>query len=287
MADNVELNQDSENKTENENIEFEKEEQEKQEKQQGCQHYKCRCAYISPCCGKEYVCRVCHDDAENHEINRFLVTHIVCLLCKHKQLVNRNCEECGIEFGAYFCAVCRMFDDNDKKQFHCDKCGICRVGGRENFFHCDKCDICLDNSLKDSHTCIEKVSRDNCPVCYDDLHSSRKQLAVFPCGHICHKKCRNGLLTTGHYSCPLCCQSIGDMKAWWAEMDKEIENTPMPEEYIHVKHWILCRDCHQVSQTAFHVLGLKCLPCGSYNTCRSANPNLPQPTNSTKPAPNN
>lgn len=46
MADNVELNQDSENKTENENIEFEKEEQEKQEKQQGCQHYKCRCAYI-------------------------------------------------------------------------------------------------------------------------------------------------------------------------------------------------------------------------------------------------
>jgi RING finger/CHY zinc finger protein 1 len=27
-------------------------------------------------------------------------------------------------------------DDISKEQFHCDLCGICRVGGRQNFFHC-------------------------------------------------------------------------------------------------------------------------------------------------------
>ena len=31
---------------------------------------------------------------------------------------------------------CRFYDDDVRKgQFHCDKCGICRVGGRDNFFH--------------------------------------------------------------------------------------------------------------------------------------------------------
>jgi len=28
-------------------------------------------------------------------------------------------------------------DDVNKRQFHCDACGICRVGGRENYFHCE------------------------------------------------------------------------------------------------------------------------------------------------------
>lgn len=27
----------------------------------------------------------------------------------------------------------------EKEQYHCDACGICRIGGRENFFHCDRC----------------------------------------------------------------------------------------------------------------------------------------------------
>ncbi len=27
-------------------------------------------------------------------------------------------------------------DDTTKEQFHCDDCGICRVGGRSKFFHC-------------------------------------------------------------------------------------------------------------------------------------------------------
>jgi hypothetical protein len=32
-----------------------------------------------------------------------------------------------------------VFWQTKKQQYHCDACGICRIGGRENFFHCDRC----------------------------------------------------------------------------------------------------------------------------------------------------
>jgi len=62
------------------------------------------------------------------------------------------------------------------------------------------------------------------------------------------------------------------MTDFWHELDEEIANTPMPEEYRNILVWILCKDCHQVSETPFHVIGLRCAMCGSYNTCRTAEP---------------
>uniref|UniRef100_A0A2P2KUH9 CTCHY-type domain-containing protein n=1 Tax=Rhizophora mucronata TaxID=61149 RepID=A0A2P2KUH9_RHIMU len=42
--------------------------------------------------------------------------------------------------GKYFCAVCKFFDDDVSKiPYHCDECGICRTGGKENYFHCKRC----------------------------------------------------------------------------------------------------------------------------------------------------
>ena len=35
--------------------------------------------------------------------------------------------------------------------------------------------------------CVEKATRTNCPVCLEDLHTSRAGLAVLRCGHICHR----------------------------------------------------------------------------------------------------
>ena len=40
--------------------------------------------------------------------------------------VRKRCKKCDVEFGRYFCEVCRLYDDVDKKQFHCEQCGICR-----------------------------------------------------------------------------------------------------------------------------------------------------------------
>ncbi|KAJ8434401.1 hypothetical protein Cgig2_002603 [Carnegiea gigantea] len=133
--------------------------------QYGCEHYRRRCRIRAPCCNRIFTCRHCHNDAmvcvlfflllsmflnplililailmsyaasslsdpmERHELVRQDVTRVA-----------KVCSNCGVDMGEYFCEVCKFYDDEtDKKQFHCNECGICRVGGRENFFHCQKC----------------------------------------------------------------------------------------------------------------------------------------------------
>jgi hypothetical protein len=56
-----------------------------------------------------------------------------------------------------------------KQQYHCDSCGICRGGGRDNFFHCDRCGCCYSNALQNGHRCVEKSMHQNCPVCFEVL----------------------------------------------------------------------------------------------------------------------
>jgi len=97
-------------------------------------------------------------------------------------------------------------------------------------------------------------------------------LKVLPCGHITHLLCWKEMIQKGIFACPLCGLCTTDMTDFWHELDEEIANTPMPEEYRNVMVWILCKDCHKVSETPFHVIGLRCVMCGSYNTCRTAEP---------------
>ncbi|XP_006825159.1 RING finger and CHY zinc finger domain-containing protein 1-like [Saccoglossus kowalevskii] len=241
------------------------------EKQLGCQHYKRSCCLLAPCCNKFYTCRICHDEVEEHTLCRTNVQKIKCLKCQHVQEVLKKCCNCGVDFANYFCSVCRLYDNADKGQYHCDDCGICRVGGKENFFHCTKCDMCLNKSLKEKHKCVEKVSRANCPVCLEDLHTSRTASHVPRCGHLIHETCFKELIKSGGYSCPMCNQSMLSMKSVWELLDNEIRNTPMPHEYANYNVQILCRDCHKECRVLFHVIGMKCKHCGSYNTCRTAN----------------
>ena len=49
-----------------------------------------------------------------------------------------------------------------------------------------------------------------------------------------------------NYACPTCGQSLYDMKGVWSQLDKEVENTPMPEEYKEFYVYVLCKDCHKV-----------------------------------------
>ena len=57
---------------------------------------------------------------------------------------------CQVSFGAYGCLRCAFFEDEtaSRKQFHCEQCGLCRIGGRASFFHCDTCGCCYTVSLK-------------------------------------------------------------------------------------------------------------------------------------------
>mmetsp|Transcript_8436 Transcript_8436/g.14218 ORF Transcript_8436/g.14218 Transcript_8436/m.14218 type:complete len:278 (-) Transcript_8436:293-1126(-) len=246
--------------------------------QSGCKHYSRKCLLRAPCCGEVFPCRLCHDAKKHeeepdlkkrHRMNRHQVRLVVCIACGNEQASSAHCSSCGAQFAAYFCAVCNLFDDDlSKKQFHCDKCGICRVGGRDNFFHCDTCGACYSNELLGNHVCLPNAMRRDCPICFEYLFDSLEAPQVLRCGHTLHRKCLEDYSAHGGYTCPLCCSCVCDMRTAWQYLDEEIEHSPLPSELAGKRVDLLCNDCHEESDAPFHVLGLKCSNCGSYNTRR-------------------
>ena len=240
----------------------------------GCKHYNRNCSIISPCCNKEFSCRLCHDEfideneldyKKKHQINRFDIYENICKKCNHRQKVSNKCEKCNIQFAKYFCNICKLFDNIDKQQYHCDKCNICRIGGKENFFHCEKCSCCLSISIKDNHKCIKDKIKNKCPICMEDMFNSIEKVSIINCGHAIHQDCLKEYIKT-NYKCPLCAKSITDMTNYFNMLDLEIENIQLPDEYKDKKVDILCNDCEKKSNVKFHFAGLKCKECNSYNT---------------------
>ncbi|KAH0507107.1 RING finger and CHY zinc finger domain-containing protein 1 [Microtus ochrogaster] len=159
----------------------------------GCEHYDRGCLLKAPCCDKLYTCRLCHDNNEDHQLDRFQVKEVQCINCERLQ------------------------------------------------------------------HCIENVSRQNCPICLEDIHTSRVVAHVLPCGHLLHRG----------YRCPLCMHSALDMTRYWRQLDNEVAQTPMPSEYQNMSVEILCNDCNGRSTVQFHILGMKCKICESYNTAQA------------------
>eukprot|EP00199_Chlamydomonas_sp_CCMP681_P005721 CAMPEP_0119112320 /NCGR_PEP_ID=MMETSP1180-20130426/39747_1 /TAXON_ID=3052 ORGANISM="Chlamydomonas cf sp, Strain CCMP681" /NCGR_SAMPLE_ID=MMETSP1180 /ASSEMBLY_ACC=CAM_ASM_000741 /LENGTH=224 /DNA_ID=CAMNT_0007099771 /DNA_START=270 /DNA_END=943 /DNA_ORIENTATION=- len=84
-----------------------------------------------------------------------------------------------------------------------------------------------------------------------------------------HQDCLRSLADHNTYVCPCCSKSYmsqDSQSRLWAEMDEAVASTPMPLEYADMQVNILCNDCHALSTVKFHVTGLKCTPCGAYNT---------------------
>ncbi|POO01786.1 43kDa postsynaptic protein [Trema orientale] len=231
----------------------------------GCSHYRRRCKIRAPCCDEIFDCRHCHNESKNslevdpqdrHDIPRHDLKR-----------VQQHCIQCGVCMGNYFCSKCNFFDDDvSKDQYHCNECGICRVGGKENFFHCNKCGCCYSTMLKDSHSCVEKAMHHNCPVCFEYLFETMKDITVLPCGHTIHLECVKEMERHFQYSCPVCSKSYCDMSRVWEKLDQEVASTPMPEMYQNKMVWILCNDCGENSEVHFHIVAHKCLKCKSYNT---------------------
>lgn len=101
--------------------------------------------------------------------------------------------------------------------------------------------------------CIENVSHSNCPVCLEDIHTSRIPCHIPDCGHLLHRMCFEELLNSGHYACPSCQVSLLDMTDLWKYLDAEVSLTPMPEEYNECKTDILCKDCHEVKSASSYI----------------------------------
>lgn len=236
-----------------------------------CVHYERKCNIIAPCCGKIYGCRVCHDELTNGShgpMDRFKIREIVCKECNVRQPCSNQCINCGIKFAEYHCDHCNLWMELKNKPFHCDKCGFCRVGGRDKFRHCDQCAMCINIDTFESHNCLKDKYKNNCPVCREDMHTSRHAPQDLPCGHAIHAHCFRKLAGFD-YRCPICKKTVVSQKsmaAAWAERKSDIESQPMPEDLSRSVD-IMCNDCEQKSPNLpWHFLGVQCPKCCSFNT---------------------
>ncbi|KAJ0083782.1 hypothetical protein Patl1_30569 [Pistacia atlantica] len=251
----------------------------------GCSHYRRRCKIRAPCCGEIFDCRHCHNEAKNsleidaldrhdiprHEVEKVCICFpalLICSLCDTEQNVQQNCINCGICMGKYFCEKCKFFDDDiSKNQYHCAECGICSIllklillaiGFTElearrisstatNVVRC-----CYSKFMKDAHCCVERAMHHNCPICFEFLFDTMKDITVLRCGHTIHLECLKEMEMHYRYSCPVCSKSICDMSSLWSKIDQEIASTPMPEIYQNKMPEI----CQHVVWARFGELGL-------------------------------
>lgn len=138
----------------------------------------------STCCGRLYTCRLCHDEAGvcPHTFDRYATREMMCMICKTVQPVGQYCmspqcanteeidppttNDYGItsseddrkrryrgrrRMARYYCDICHIFIDTPKMNvYHCDKCGICRIGEGLgiDFYHCDRCACCISMGIK-------------------------------------------------------------------------------------------------------------------------------------------
>ncbi len=209
------------------------------------------------------------EEETHHTIDRFKVKEVICRECFTRQSSKtNNCIGCGIRFGSYHCSTCNLWMSDAEDPYHCNKCGFCRVGGRENFTHCDECGMCIDALLFDDHNCKSGKYMSNCPVCQEDLFSSRKASHEMPCGHAIHWDCFRDL-TSHDTRCPICkktAETHDQMEPTWSAMALGIALQPVPADMARVVD-ILCNDCEEKGfNQRWHFLGVQCLKCTSFNT---------------------
>lgn len=210
-----------------------------------------------------------HEEETHHNIDRFAIKEVICRKCYTRQSSKSNkCVKCNIQFGEYHCNICNLWMSAEEEPYHCADCGFCRVGGRENFRHCQDCGMCIDALLFDDHNCKTGKYMSNCPVCQEDLFSSRFASHEMPCGHAIHWHCFREL-TSFDTRCPVCkktAETREQMAPTWSAMAMGIALQPVPPDLARVVT-ILCNDCeeHDVDRR-WHFLGVQCLKCSSFNT---------------------
>lgn len=244
----------------------------------GCKHYRRKCRIVAPCCGIVYPCRLCHNEAENHEIDRTKIAFVECLMCEGapRQAASNNCLVCGVQFAEYYCSRCKLWDDEGlikKKIYHCVGCNICRIGPKENYFHCSRCCACYPKTLQDNHVCIDGSMHNNCPICLEDMFTSRRPVVILKCGHNIHAHCQkvmNRMDLIQSIRCPTCSRTtVDDPTEIWAEVERFVNERPMPDDIKDVSVDILCNDCNLKSEKIkLNLIAMKCDHCGSYNTNR-------------------
>ncbi|KAK3834439.1 MAG: hypothetical protein JOS17DRAFT_782750 [Linnemannia elongata] len=231
-----------------------------EQSQLGCKHYRRGCKLKANCCGRWFNCRFCHDDASDHIIVRSETKMMLCMHCQTIQEAAQTCSSCKARMAVYYCDTCKLWDDDPKKHiYHCDDCGICRIGqglGRD-YFHCKKCNVCMNIQLQDNHKCIERNLECDCPICGEYMFTSTSTVIFMPCGHCIHSRCHEDYIKTS-YQCPTCWKSLGDMSAYYSKIDSLLAEQTMPADYANIFSIVLCNDCEVKSEAPYHFLYHRC-----------------------------
>uniref|UniRef100_A0A0D9Z212 CHY-type domain-containing protein n=1 Tax=Oryza glumipatula TaxID=40148 RepID=A0A0D9Z212_9ORYZ len=157
--------------------------------QYGCVHYRRKCKIRAPCCGEIFDCRHCHNEAKD--------SLEVSISDRHE--IPRH------EIKLVICSLCNKEQD---VQQDCSNCGAC-LG------------CCYSYVLKDSHHCVERAMHHNCPVCFEYLFDSTKDISALHCGHTIHLECLYEMRSHQQFSCPVCLRSACDMSHAWQKLDQE------------------------------------------------------------------
>lgn len=250
----------------------------------GCEHYKRRCEILSPCCKKFFTCRFCHDehtqsppppgekkDCQVLYLDRKAISTIRCKICKLEQTPSETCKACNIRFANYFCKICRLYDDGESV-YHCEECGVCRVGSRESTIHCSECKSCFYKQEK-THKCYPNALDDNCPICLQHFAYARESFTQLRCSHWLHISClRKYVSENNGINCPVCIKPIFEESEEMKKIFQEaIESSlgSLPPELRDLKVTIFCNSCQKTSaDVQFNFIAFKCSHCGSYNTKR-------------------
>ncbi|KAJ6264318.1 hypothetical protein Dda_0463 [Drechslerella dactyloides] len=235
----------------------------------GCAHYRRNVKLQCSTCDKWYLCRFCHDEKEDHALIRKDTKNMLCMYCGTAQPAAQTCRQCVRYAAIYYCDKCKLWDDDPTRTiYHCNDCGICRIGRGlgKDFFHCKKCGVCMSIELEGQHRCIERSTDCDCPICGEYLFTSVNTVVFMTCGHSIHLDCYNEHMKSS-YRCPTCAKSVFNMEIRFRNLDYEIQRQPLPDPYKFWHCHIICNDCSAKSDVAFHFLGLKCDTCKSYNTC--------------------
>jgi len=197
------------------------------------------------------------------------------MICSTEQPRDTKCHTCNGVMGLYFCD---LWDNGKRLRYHCDLCGFCHFGRKEDNKHCKVCKICYYHEDYWSHeNHVKNSSSHNCPVCLEGPlnRQSHKVIGVMVCGHAIHQECYNEY-TQHDYRCPLCRKTVFDPTAFFDIYRYECLMNPTPDEYKK-KVPIFCNDCDESREawfpsciySAMIVLrlmfqGSLYLPCGRY-----------------------
>lgn len=233
-----------------------------------CNHYERQVRIIAPCCEQVFGCRLCHDEASEHKIDRFAIRSMVCMHCNTTMPVgalcsNSKCAKYNQPLSKFYCDICHVFTSDEI--YHCDDCGMCRVGNSADFRHCSKCRACIGTSGFESHTCIEGMMESNCPICQEWLATSRDPIGWMKCGHAIHVECGRRY-SEMNYTCPICSRTISDTSELFSQMEQYVNSIVIPSEFQGMLADIICRDCQGQTTTTFHVVYHQCTLCQSFNT---------------------